>query len=139
MQRQDKKQEKDTVYEKDRKREKGGPLGGRMSHRIQADTVGDEDDLPGCLARGQPRCEEKQRRQHPHNRCGSKLAPGDETHAHIASKDANDDDTIKICKLASSMAQLLIEPYYPSVAVDRPERSRRRTASQTRLTPWSHQ
>ncbi|KAF7023483.1 hypothetical protein CFC21_035987 [Triticum aestivum] len=110
-----------------------------MSRRIQAATVEDEDDLPGCLARGQPRCKGKQRRQHPHNRCGSKLAPGDEIHAHIASKDANDDDTVKIGKLASSMARLLIEPYCPSVSVDRPERSRRRTASQTRLTPWPHQ
>uniref|UniRef100_A0A453ETY3 Uncharacterized protein n=2 Tax=Aegilops tauschii subsp. strangulata TaxID=200361 RepID=A0A453ETY3_AEGTS len=108
----------------------GGPLGGRISCRIQSASVEDEDDLPGCLARGQPRCNEKQRRQHPHNQCGSKMAAGDKIHACIASKDADDNETAKINKLASCMAQLLIEPYYPSVAVDRPERSTMRTGSQ---------
>lgn len=61
-------------------------------------------------------------------RCGSKLAVADEIHTHVASKDGDDNGTVKIDKLASSIVQLLVEPCYPSAAVDQHKRLRRHTS-----------
>ncbi|KAF6988905.1 hypothetical protein CFC21_006330 [Triticum aestivum] len=96
-----------------------------MSCRNQAATVEDEDDLPSFLAQGRHDAMEEIR-QHPHNQGGSKLAAGDKIHTNIACTDGDGTGTMEIDELASSPEQLLLGPCYPSVAVDRFERSTRR-------------